>query len=73
MKRFDIWSEGFADNGGSRGAIYFGSAEGKDFKDACRNFAKINPNFNEYFNEEDMTWWGCSLYDNKVDASRSFG
>ena len=73
MSTYEIWSEGYADNGGSRGAIHFGSAVGKDFKDACRNYAKENPEFNKYFDEERMTWWGCKLYDNKVEASRTFG
>ena len=72
METFNIWAR-FIDNGGKADPIYFGSAEGKDFKDACIKLAEINDAFYEYFNEETMTWWGCSLYDNKVDASRSFG
>lgn len=72
-KTYEIWAEGFADNGGSRGAFCLGVSKGVDFKDACKNRAERDAEFNRYFNEERMTWWGCSLYDNQVDAIKSFG
>ncbi len=69
METFEIWSEGYTDNGGRTGAIYFGSVEGKDFKDACKSLCERNVGFSQYFDEEHMTWWGCSLFSNSKDAT----
>lgn len=70
---YDIWSEGFVATGQSSGAIHHGTAEGKTLKEACINLADQNKEFKEYFNEERMTYWGCKLFDNSVDARKSFG
>lgn len=72
-KLYDIWAEGYADNGGCAGAIRLGSARGKTFKDACKIFAEEEESFRQYFDEESMTYWGCSLFDNEADARKSFG
>lgn len=73
MKNYDIWSEGYRISGGSGRAHFHGSSKGEDFKDACINFAKIDKEFNQYFNQERMTFWGCRLFDNHSDAAQSFG
>jgi hypothetical protein len=72
-KLYDIWAEGYADNGGCAGAIRLGSAQGKTFKDACKTFAEEEETFRQYFEEEQMTYWGCRLFDNEADARKSFG
>ena len=69
MKVYEIWSEGYTDNGGRTGAIYFGSTEGINFKDACKKLCERNSGFSQYFDEEHMTWWGCTLYTNSKDAT----
>ena len=73
MNIYEIWATGFADNGCSGRAFCFGTEKGKDFKDACRNFTKVNAEFKKYFDEKRMTWWGCSLFDNEAEARKSFG
>jgi len=73
MKFFAIWSEGYRAQGNDSGAVPFGYEEGIDFKDACIRKAEKDPEFKEYFNPDRMTWWGCRLFDNEVDARKSFG
>lgn len=73
MKIFEIWSEGYIIQGNKSTAIYFGREKAETFKEACDNFAKITPNFAEYYNPKKMTFWGCRLFDNETDARKSFG
>jgi hypothetical protein len=70
MKTFDIWSEGFVTNGERGGAQKMReAAPGEDFKDACkRAFAG-----DHYYDADHNTYWGCRLFDNQVEAIRSFG
>ncbi|MFF2798109.1 hypothetical protein [Lysinibacillus xylanilyticus] len=70
---YPIWSEGYKATGQSAGAMCHGEAEGETFKEACVEFASTNKRFKEYFDEERMTYWGCRLFDNSVDARKSFG
>ena len=73
MNTYEIWAEGYADNGGRSGAVRLGIATGVDFEDACKNHADKDPVFKQYFDKERMTWWGCKLYDNQAAAIKSFG
>lgn len=73
MKQFEIWSEGYAATGEAGPATFHGIYGGLDFKDACTNYAKLDKAFARYFNPDRMTYWGCSLFDNEVDARKSFG
>lgn len=70
-KLYDIWAEGYADNSGCAGAVRLGSARGKTFKDACKTFAEEEESFRQYFDEEQMTYWGCSLFSNEAGARRA--
>lgn len=74
-KLFAIWSEGYQATGESCGATYHGEAEGVDFADAVKNYVDsgVDPQFNKYVDLEQMTHWGCRLFDNHGDASASFG
>ena len=73
MKLFEIWCEGHQATGDSSDAGHLGWMVGEDFKDACKNFASIDPAFKRYFDPEHMTYWGCKLFDNEGDARKSFG
>lgn len=73
MKDYIIFSEGYRVMEGSGKHFYHGVSKGQNFKEACFNFAKQNDDFAEYFNEERMTYWGCRLFDNAIDASKYFG
>ena len=37
---YDIYEEGYAATGESRGAIYLGQGEGETFDDACKDYIK---------------------------------
>lgn len=75
MKSFEIWSEGFADSRQICNAAYLGCAEGETFREACINFMETDKKHKQlrYFNKDTMTFWGCRLFDNEVDARKSFG
>ena len=67
--KFDIWSEGYAATGESNTAMYHGTVYAPTFKKACDIYFKDN----SFYDPKDLTFWGCSLFDNEADARRSFG
>lgn len=71
--RYTIWSEGYAIAGAQSKAQILGVAEGATFKDAVIAYAQTDVNFNKYFNADNMTHWGCRLYDNEEEARKVFG
>ena len=71
-KKFDIWAEGYGASGQGGTACHFGRAYGKDFKEACITFFSVASRPG-WFDPERMTHWGCRLFDNEIDARRSFG
>ena len=73
MPKYEIWVEGFIATGDRSSAARLGSAEGETFKDACIELAKHSKVFKDYFDLETMRHWGCRLFDNEVDARKSFG
>ena len=72
-KDISIWSEGFAATGDSGGATFHETVRAESLKEACSVLAETSPGFAKYYNEKRMTFWGCRLYDNEIDARRSFG
>lgn len=72
MKSYNLWMEGFAATGQSASASYLGSFKANTFEEACRKWG-LQDNNAAYFNFENLTYWGCSLFDNEQDARRSFG
>ncbi len=70
---YDIWAEGYIIQGSTGGAVCLGSEEGADFKDACANLARKDPEFCKFFDEKELTYWGCRLYPNRTEAARGFG
>lgn len=69
MKKFDIWSEGFVVNEGISGATYHGTIEANSFKEACDKYFSDDI----YYNSKTLKYWGCKLFDNELDARKSFG
>lgn len=69
---FKIWSEGYLCTGMEgipARAQYMGSIKATCFQEACNLKFKNDT----YYNKTTLTYWGCSLYDNKIDAEKSFG
>ena len=69
MKSYNIWAEGWCATGGGGGAVFFGESSGNTFREACITLL----NKDKSFNKENLSWWGCKLFDNEQDARRSFG
>lgn len=70
--KYHIWSEGYRATGGQLGASYHGCYEGDTFEEACKQWAlsSSEPNL---FDPKKLTYWGCRLFDNEIDARKSFG
>ena len=73
MKKFDIWSEGFAATGENGEATFHGTISGEDFEDACCRFCSESEDFSGYFNQTSLTYWGCRLFDNEAEARSRYG
>jgi len=69
---WNVWMEGFRATGESGPATFCGTFPGKTFAEACTNWNK-EEGTPGYFNAKQLTYWGCCLYDNEIDARRSFG
>lgn len=69
-KEYEIWSEGYRATGDSAGACFHGRIYASSFKEACIKYFGID---NIYFNEDNLTFWGCHLYDNEQKARKNFG
>ena len=72
IKKYDIWSEGYCLNGERSEAWLEGTYEGESFLDACKQMVK-DKKYENLYNEQYNSIWGCKLYDNEADARRSFG
>lgn len=75
MKKFEIWTEGYAATGEHQPASKMGEAEGETFRDAVLKFMEnYSPRKRrDDFNAERLTYWGCRLFDNEADARKSNG
>lgn len=73
VKEFEIWSEGFEVMEGRGLAMCHGKLTASSFKEACDKLAEIDKGFNLYYSPEKMTYWGCRLFDNEMQARESFG
>jgi len=71
---FEVWSEGFRITGDSGQAHLLGKVEAPTFLMACRVAATQAGDPHNYREADGVPrYWGCRLFDNEVDARRSFG
>ena len=68
-KTFEIWSEGYIITGGRGTALFHGKIKANSFKEAC----DILFDDDKFYNPKNLTYWGCRLFDNEIDARKSFG
>lgn len=78
MKVYEVYIEGYCDNGGRALSKYLGQHIGRTFAEAAKQAC-----ISRYGEESTKTYfdirngipafWGCRLYDNHEDAARSFG
>lgn len=75
---YDIYEEGYAATGESRGAIYLGQGEGETFDDACKDYIErtgygeygIIPGYRDLVGASN---WGCRWFPSLEEAQKSFG
>ena len=71
--KYNVWVEGFATNGQQGQAQYLGNYTAESFKTACKK-ALIEKGYSmNHYREDTNSYWGCKLYDNGTDATKSFG
>lgn len=70
-----IWSEGYAATGQASDATFHGEFEGETFRDAVAAFQKsLSSKYSrQCVDLNNLTFWGCSFFDNEEDARKSFG
>lgn len=76
LKKYSLWMEGYAVTGNESTAQYLGEFEGNSFNDACDNWAKTIENPELYksgTSEHSPSHWACRIFDNEMDARKSFG
>jgi hypothetical protein len=75
---YKIWAEGYECTGQSSKANFMGEQEADSFQEACDKFFmdKSKPQYETHakcYELDTLSYWGCSLFDNKADASKAFG
>lgn len=66
---FEVWSEGYAATEECSKAVFHGMVYAESFRAAC--IEKFR--YNNTFNSERLTLWGCKLFNNEADARKLFG
>jgi hypothetical protein len=75
MKKFQVWTEGYAATGQSSDAQYHGEFEGETFREAVAAFrdSLTDEHSRNCVDLERLSFWGCRFFDNEDDARKSFG
>ena len=75
MKKFEVWTEGYAATGESGKATFHGEFKGETLKDAVIKWRNTltDPHSVKCVDLDRMTFWGCRFFDNETDARKSFG
>lgn len=76
IKKYSLWMEGYSVTGNSSTAQYLGEFKGTSFNDACDNWAKTIEEPEYYKPGTDKyrpSYWACYIFDNEIDAKKSFG
>lgn len=69
-KLMEIWCEG--DPRREYTAAHLGYGKGVNLLAACEDWATRSEYFNEHFNPHNMTYCGCRVFDNEMDARESY-
>lgn len=60
-RHFDLYVYSHGLMGIDDGVFFIGRSKGEDLRDACDNLAKIDGNFNEYYNRNKLTYFGFKI------------
>lgn len=66
----EIWCEG--DPRRDYTACHLGYGKGETLKEACEDWASRHEFFNTHFDRNKMSYLGCKLFDNEVEARDSW-
>ncbi len=73
-KGFEVWSEGYVATGERSGAQFHGTFFVETFREAVEKWkATLDPDSATLVNLDELTFWGCRLFDNQEAAIKSFG
>lgn len=72
-RKYEIWSEGYAATGQRSKAMFHTTIEASSFNEACDLLAVRNQEFRKFYDPHTLTYWGCKLFDNEIDARKLFG
>lgn len=73
-REFQIWAEGYQATGEHGEARLVGTQKAYSFHDACTMYYETqDASAKAYWNPDRTAIWGCRLFDNEVDARKSFG
>lgn len=72
---YPLWIEGYEATGNSATASYSGTFEGKSFSDACDNWVKSTGSKTYSPGDGNLrpSDWACKIFENELDARKSFG
>lgn len=75
---YQIWMEGYlvtGMEGTPAGAKFLGTFSAENFKNACITWDSIHNRDKGYgdFDIQNLSVWGCGLFDNEIEARASFG
>lgn len=74
-RNFEVWIEGYSDHGITAGAKLMGNITANTLEEAVELLWERDSIKTPYEKNSDGTYrcWGCRLYDNEIDARKSYG
>jgi len=70
---FDLWIEGYSVSGCRSKASLLGSYDANDIHDAVAQWREEICYVSNMWNGSFYEFWGCRIFDNEVEARKSFG
>ena len=73
IKSWEVWCEGFKTTGSAGTAQFLGKFSAISFNVAVE-IAIIEKGWDlNYFDKQNLTYYGCHFFDNEIDARKNFG
>ena len=69
---YEVWMQGYSCTGQYKPHELIGRVKAESFKEACEIALKKRgidkDDFEKYYDSDNQTYWGCSLFDNEADS-----
>ena len=72
MKEWQIWAGGYSATGGAGKATLLTKQKAESFLSAIEKWKTVAQS-PQLINPDNLTYWGCRLFDNETEARKSFG